>query len=165
MFRNHAVDEAEICRYLQRAADGYMVASHDELPVDAVVYRACYLESESCQVFRLSHPDGESMRRVVIRKGVESGAAPLLDGLTVSADVAIEPDGLRVVRLNSGEAVDSALADALLDYAADLGAPMLFLPEAVKPARLRARALARKCLRRLPDDTDPASPLALSTWL
>ena len=165
MFRNHEVGEAEICRYLQRAADGYLVASHDELPDDAVVFRACYLEGESSQALRLPHPAGEHMRRVVVRKGVEPGAPPSLDGAAVSADLAIEPDGLRVVNRAPGEPLDPALADALLDYAADLGVASLYLPDAEQPARPPERALARKCLRRLPDDTDPASPLALSSWL
>lgn len=165
MFRKHQLSETEICGYLQQAADGYLVHSHDELPDDAEVFRACYLESAAAQCFRLPHSDGQQLRRVVVRPGVEPAAPPSLEGPLVAVDVLISTAGLRVVSGSLDEASDAALVDALLDYAADLGSTALYLPNPVDPGRLRAQSHARKCLRRLPDETAPDSPLAQSTWL
>ncbi len=160
MFRKHQASEPEICRYLQRAAEGYLVHSHDELPDDQEAPKACYLEGACGQVFRLPHPDGEPLRRVAIRPEAAPGAAPSWEQSATAVDVRLEADSLRVIGPVE-PSTREAVVEALRDYAADLGCTALHLPERVEVDR--TQAVAKKRLCRLPADADPL--LARTSWL
>ena len=152
MFANHGASAAETAAYLDRACAGYLVRDQLGVEGEAPPY-CCYLAGDGYEVYRIQDPGpgGAGLARRMI--GLNADDVPLqvrvvADGVD-SADLVLRGRRLFVLTLELADAAEGParrLYDAVLDYAADLGADSVYAPTAA----LARRHAAGPAVERLP---------------